>query len=398
MNNNLNNLKGVSIEYHILQSFPVTCLNRDENGIPKTAMIGGATRGRLSTASCRRPIRSYIYDTYGCAAIRTKNVTGLLRDLMLENGASPEKAEDCAKRAQKAMSINTLVLLRRSEFKVIADFAMECGYDAEKMTVIKKKDKNEQKQESENETADAGEDNKKSKKYQFVKELQERINKLDAGLDGLDIALFGRMLAQEQSMNISAAAAFAHAITTHRISNEIDFFTALDEFDRENPKSEHIGTAEFNSGTYYRYVNLNLWQLAENLRKNANGIDGDELLENVIKAIRIFTESLYIAVPSARQKTMSGYHPWDYARVLVRKGQGLQASFETPVKPDRVDGGYLKPSIERLNEELDKMKKRSGSLYGEINDYSIGEGWDDKINIDGLINALCDDIVKLVRK
>lgn len=90
------------------------------------------------------------------------------------------------------------------------------------------------------------------------KELAKIAKKaLNPALDALDIALFGRMVAKAADMNVEAAASFAHAISTHRVSNEVEFFTALDDL-QEEPGSAHMGSLEFNSATYYRYVSL-IW-------------------------------------------------------------------------------------------------------------------------------------------
>ncbi len=132
-----------------------------------------------------------------------------------------------------------------------------------------------------------------------------------------------------------------------------------------------MGSLEFNSATYYRYVSIDLGQLVDTL-------GGDDQLDRAIEA---FIKALYVAVPYARQATQSGSNLWDYARVLIRNGQRVQASFENPVKAK--GEGLLKPSIEALNTFLDKREKLSGSLYGKIED--LRWGLDDDFNIDDLI-------------
>jgi CRISPR system Cascade subunit CasC len=82
---------------------------------------------------------------------------------------------------------------------------------------------------------------------------------------------------------------------------------------------------------------------------------------------------------------MSGASRWDYAKVFVRKGQRLQAHFETPVKKEN-GGGFLQPSITALNDYLKQMKHQDGSLFGEIEEFTIGK--DEKHNLDSLIAAL----------
>ena len=205
------------------------------------------------------------------------------------------------------------------------------------------------------------------------KELAKIAKKvLNPALDALDIALFGRMVAKAADMNVEAAASFAHAISTHKVSNEVEFFTALDDL-QEEPGSAHMGSLEFNSATYYRYISLDLGQLAHTL-------ESDDLK----KAIAAFTQALFVAVPNARQTTQSGASPWEFARVLVRKGQRLQVPFEQPVKA-RGDG-FLQPSIDTLKGYLDKKEKLSGSLFGRLGAYDWGEN--ESFSIDDLIAAL----------
>ena len=139
-------------------------------------------------------------------------------------------------------------------------------------------------------------------------------------IDGLDIALFGRMVASETTLNVEAACSVAHAISTHKVSNEIDFFTAVDDTPVVQG-SAHMGSLEFNSATYYRYFSLDLGTLFKSL--NGNSIN---------EAIDLFTKAIYLAVPSARQTTQSGYCPWEHAHILVRKGQNMQLSFDKDVK------------------------------------------------------------------
>ena len=112
------------------------------------------------------------------------------------------------------------------------------------------------------------------------------------------------------------------------------------------------------------------------------------------KAVEAFTKALYIAVPSARQTTQAGMLPWAYARVQIRKGQGMQVSFERPVTAKE---GYLEPSIMRLDEVLARQEKLSGSLYGKIENQDYVFGADEKnsmsarnVNIDELAAGLAE--------
>jgi CRISPR system Cascade subunit CasC len=142
---------------------------------------------------------------------------------------------------------------------------------------------------------------------------------------------------------------------------------------REDSGSAHMGSLEFNSATYYRYVSLDLGQLYQTL----NG-------QHLAGAIESFVKALYVAVPTARQTTMTGLSAWDYAKILVRKGQSLQASFDKPVKAKE---GYLAPSIQALNDDLAKKEQMAGSLFGKIAEIELGNEERPK-NIDDLIDLL----------
>ncbi|MFA7438950.1 type I-E CRISPR-associated protein Cas7/Cse4/CasC, partial [Castellaniella sp.] len=195
---------------------------------------------------------------------------------------------------------------------------------------------------------------------------------INPAVDALDIALFGRMVAKAPDMNVEAAASFSHAISTHRVSNEIEFFTALDDL-QQGPGSAYMGSMEFNSATYYRYISLDLGQLGQTLAP-----------EDLPQAVDAFVRALFVAVPGARQASQSGASPWDFARVLVRRGQRLQVPFDAPVKDK--GQGYLQPSIKALKAYLDKKEKLFGSLFGKVAAYDWGE--DEGFSIDDLASQL----------
>lgn len=372
------------IEFHILQSFPVTCLNRDDVGAPKTAMIGGVSRARVSSQCWKRAIRLAMHDLCGVElGIRTKLLSDLISAECEKLGATAEQAKACGGKVEKIFIKNndakkdsdesdskadTLMFLSPLEISKIAEAFKEKDFDLSKF----KKDSKE-----------SGEKTSKSKKAKesdfSVSDLIEIIGKTKFSqaetLDGLDIALFGRMVAQATSMNVEAAASFSHAISTHRVVNEIDYFTAIADYPKETQGAAHIDSLEFNSATYYRYISLDLGQLYESL-------GSDQFFP---QAISSFIKALYVAVPSARQSTQAGACSWDFAEVLVRKGQGMQLSFETPIKKD-ANGGFLQPSIEFMKNALAKKEKLSGSLFGLVEKFEFGEN--ENFSIDNLIEGI----------
>jgi CRISPR system Cascade subunit CasC len=106
--------------------------------------------------------------------------------------------------------------------------------------------------------------------------------------------------------------------------------------------------------------------------------------QNLPEAVENFTKALFVALPAARQATQSGACPWEFAKVLVRKGQRLQVPFETPVKAK--EGGFVQPSIETMSAYLNKQEKLHGSMFGKQAEYTYGA--EDNFNIDDLVDAL----------
>ena len=335
-----NPLKNLRIEFHILQSFPVTCLNRDDVGAPKTAMIGGVQRARVSSQAWKRPVRMAMHEFGAKLGIRTKHVADIVAQACTDLGASEEQANGCGEMIASYLSKDTLLFFTMTEAKAFAEYAQEQGFDAKKL-----KDKD-------------------------VHKVAKKA--LNPAIDGIDIALFGRMVAQAADLNVEAATSFSHAISTHKASNEVEFFTALDDLATE-PGSAHMGSLEFNSATYYRYVSLDLGQLWQTLAG-----------QNLPGAVENFTKALFVAVPAARQATQSGASPWEFAKVLVRRGQRLQVPFETAIKAK--DGGFLQPSIDAMTSYLARQEKLHGSLFGKQAEYTYGQN--DSFNIDDLIAAL----------
>jgi len=188
------------IEYHILQSFPVTCLNRDDVGAPKTAVVGGVTRARVSSQCWKRQVRLAM-PAFGIKlAARTKQAEALFVRACRDAGADEANAEACGKKIAELLIDDTLLFISDSEARAFAEYARELAFDSAKF-----KDK------------------------ELAKVAKAAIN---PAVDALDIALFGRMVAKAADMNVEAAASFSHAISTHRVSNEVEFFTALDDLQR----------------------------------------------------------------------------------------------------------------------------------------------------------------------
>jgi CRISPR system Cascade subunit CasC len=330
------------IELHILQSFPVSCLNRDDVGSPKTAVFGGVNRARLSSQSLKRAIREYAQDNLPDARFggeRTKLIIEPLVEALKKHGVTDPKsaAEHAANIADKlakldpkstkngeSPQVGTLTFLAPSEIDSIA-----------------------------HQVAELLKENPQSKEYE--KKL-DKFCKSAGLLDGADIALFGRMAASLPSLTLEGAAMFSHALSTHKSDNDLDFYSAVDD---RKPKGDDagagmIGTLEFSSAVYYRYAGLNLDLLA----------DADHLvklsLDQRIQVVDAFIRATLQAVPGARKNSMNAHTLPGYVLGTFKgAGQPLQLinAYEQAVHPK---SGLLAESIERLKKHHEELKRTWG--------------------------------------
>jgi len=356
-----NPYKNNIIEFHILQSFPVTCLNRDDVGAPKTAIVGGVTRARVSSQCWKRQVRMQMRALGSVCGNRTRLLDELVKKECILQGATEEQATLCGKKTAELLGCKDNDVLLFFSSKEISEIVGH--YKMAQFDVFSVKEENESESKKKGQKT---KDPKSSKFNSIIKEMGKK------KLDALDIALFGRMVASNVEINIQAAASFSHAISTHKIGNEIDFFTAVDDRPTK-PGAAHLGSLEFNSATYYRYISVDLGQLYQTYS------------EDMAKGLEDFIKALFLAIPSGRQNTQSGASCWDYAKVFIRKGQRLQVPFTSAVNSK--NGDYLQPSIQALESYLNEKEAMSGSLFQKISEYTLGKK-ETPFNIDQLIEEI----------
>ncbi|HRT30639.1 MAG TPA: type I-E CRISPR-associated protein Cas7/Cse4/CasC [Kiritimatiellia bacterium] len=340
------------IELHMLHSFPVTCLNRDDLGAPKSAVFGGVTRARVSSQSWKRAIREMAAqdDQAGhfFAGQRTRYVVTALKECFSAKGADEKKAMTLARLTADAVgkldslekgNVKTLLFFSPEELAAVVDAVWALNLDDKLLA--------------------AAESSEKKEKDKAEKELAKSISKATKALatavkDAADIAIFGRMVADDHTLTLEGAGLFSHALSTHSASNELDFFSAVDDAkkDAEDAGAGHIGTIEFNSACYYRYVGINL-DLLFNDEDHLKHFTAEERKE-VIKA---FLRAAIMAVPKARKNSMFGFNPPAYVLGVRRAGQpiSLVNAFEKPVAADK--DGYVKPSEAALKTHWAKLKE-----------------------------------------
>ncbi len=316
------------LELHIIQSVPVACLNRDDLNSPKTAVFGGVQRARVSSQSWKRAIREMAKEIAPeqFKGERTRLMYDPLVKEMTAAGLSAADADEGAKKI-----IDALVKLDSKSKDKVKSTTLYFMSPMELEAIAK----------SYAETKDA----KKALKTIDAKSLK----------DAADIALFGRMVANDHSLTVEAASMFSHALSTHKVDNEIDFFSAVDDLQpKEESGAGMTSTLEFNSATYYRFAALNLDMLAD---ADHLGSLSNEERQSVVRA---FVEATIKAIPSARKNTMNGNTLPVYVLGIVReKGHPIQLvnAFETAVKPAQ---GYAAKSIDLMKFEYAKLKDTWG--------------------------------------
>lgn len=298
--------KRLYVDFHVLQTVPPSCINRDDTGSPKTAIYGGVTRARVSSQAWKHAMRQAFVEESLLdeedVGKRTKKVTELVEKEIA--ALAPEK--DAAKLAKKTLDnagikndekgTKALFFISQAQIKALAQLAVE-------------------------ECAD---------KKEYKKALSTA--------PSADIALFGRMVADDPSLNFDAAAQVAHSISTHAVQNEYDYFTAVDDCQVEdNAGAGHLGTVEYNSATLYRYATVNVMELERHLGA-----------KKTAEVVRSFGEAFIRSMPTGKQNTFANRTLPDAVYVTIREDQpvNLCGAFERAVRKSLE--GYAEPSKSAL--------------------------------------------------
>ncbi len=338
------------IELHILQSFPVTCLNRDDVGAPKSAFFGGCQRARVSSQCWKRAIRTMAktYQPAAFAGDRTRFVVRELEARFADAGRDPESALALARSTAEALgklddpekgNVKTLLYFSPMELDAVVTAMLDQPID-EILNLAAQADTEDKKAQKQIDAA-------RKKLDTMAKKASKALG--SAVKDNADVAIFGRMVADDHSLMLEGAGLFSHALSTHAAINELDFFSAVDDKNIADRGSGHMGTLELNSACYYRYIGLNLDLLADaDHLKHFPEAERAEVVRNFLKAA-------ILAVPPARKNSMFGDNPPGYILGLRRTGQPLSLvnAFETPVHGTN---GYLAPSTDRLREHWENLK------------------------------------------
>ncbi len=334
------------VELHVIQNFAPSNLNRDDTGNPKDAEFGGVRRARVSSQCFKRAIREasvFAKTTEAEPGARTRRAVALLKKPLLKAGKDEEEInavlEDFVPKylgkleGKLAEDVRTkvMVFISPGEIQTIADTLLE-HWDG----LLAK-------------------DNRTKVRRSLIRDLIKTFKNVTSAPD---IALFGRMLAQKPVLNIDAACQVAHALSTHRVTMEMDFWTAVDDLKalEEDPDAGAggMGFTGFDSACFYRYVRLDWKQLLENL-------GGDiDLARNTVEA---FLRAVVEAVPTGKQNAFAAHNPPSFMLAAVREGSfgwSLVNAFERPVHP-RAGSGLVAPSVEALDAYWQRLTEVYGS-------------------------------------
>ena len=355
MQNKINNR--LFLDIHAIQTVPPANINRDDTGSPKTAQYGGVTRARVSSQSWKRAIRKYFNENgdLGNVGIRSLEIVKYVANKIVEKD-SLISIEEAMLMAEK--TINTAKISTKEQ-KAKALFFLS-DKQAEKL-------------------AQASID-KVTDKKQLESILNDDIS--------IDIALFGRMVADNTILNEDASSQVAHAISTHAIQSEFDFFTAVDDLAPEdNAGAGMLGSVEYNSSTLYRYSNIALHDFYRQLADK----------EETINATKLFVKSFVESMPTGKINTFANQTLPQAVVVSLRSDRPLNmvSAFEEPIKSDN---GYVDKSIEKLFSEYTKydkiLDKPIFTAYLILGDTEVNEIGKSEASLNDLLEDLGDQIEK----
>ncbi|MEW6974493.1 type I-E CRISPR-associated protein Cas7/Cse4/CasC [Trueperella pyogenes] len=323
------------IDVHALQTVPPSLINRDDTGAPKSAIFGGVPRQRVSSQAWKRAIRRYFENEIGQEAIglRSRNLPEVIVNRVME--ISPEfgleEAIEGVQNLFKAPGAKQgIKLVEPKVSKDGEDSDNQSPYPTTAALLFLSPHQIERAAQA------------------IVDADGEKITKAEATdiLDtkhSVDMAMFGRMLADAPAFNIDASVQVAHAIGVHESEPEFDYYTAVDDVleDAEEIGAGMIGTTQMMSSTLYRFATINVEGLATNL--------GNMDMAN--KAAVLFIKAFIESMPTGKQNTFANNTLPELVYVAVRntRSVSLVNAFEDPV--GREDSTRRRAAAEALAQE-----------------------------------------------
>lgn len=316
------------IQLHLLTPYPAANLNRDDTGAPKTVELGGATRLRISSQSLKRAWRtSAIFEQAltGDIGTRSGRIGRVAVNILTENGIEEKKAIEWGtrigayfgktktdkKKADPLVNTETeqLVHISPAEFDAVKGLAHRLAEEKRPPT-------------------------------------EEEVALLRRDRMAVDIAMFGRMLAERPQFNVEAACQVAHAFGVSETVVEDDFFTAVDDLRKasDDAGAGHLGGTGFGAALFYTYICIDKDLLVKNLNGNT---------ELANKTLRAFTEAALKVSPTGKQNSFASraYASWALAEKGTDQPRSLAAAFYEPIN----GANQLDEAVKRINVLRDNM-------------------------------------------
>lgn len=337
------------LQIHTLHSYSAALLNRDDSGLAKRVMYGGAMRTRVSSQCLKRHWRKADEDPHALLkipgaqdAFRSRELVTLKVIDPLRGNFKPATIEVLNDLFQKQVygekgtekkSRQTLIF-GAPEVKWLAEQAAalapkieqalpDAGTDA-----LDKKALANAVKDTEGVTKAWTADFKKN-----IEALREQTN-LAAGLPS---ALFGRMVTSDPAANINAPIHVAHAFTVHEEETESDYFTAVDDLKRDEDDSgaDTIQETELTSGLFYGYVVVDVPGLVSNLT-GCKRYEWDKVDRSMAAAV--VHNLLYLIAEVSPGAKLGSTAPYGRAELVLveagdRQPRSLSAAFRDPVAP-----------------------------------------------------------------
>lgn len=350
------------IEIHLLQNHAPSNLNRDETGSPKECMFGGYKRARISSQCLKRSIRRsdlFQQELAGHLANRTRRLPELVREKLKEVGIPDELAAVAAK---KATGFGTEAGTERDVNKKTGQYETAqtmflTDHDIQAVTKV---------------LLDACQEQREPAKLEKVtaKDLQAKATQAGFRPITVDIALFGRMITSGAFRDVEAAAQVAHALSTHKVDTEFDYYTAVDDLmgqseNEEDAGADMIGDVEYNSACYYKYFSLDRQGLVDNLtgksflRRNPSEEEIRDAQLLTARTIETFLRAALFASPSGKQNSFAAHQLPALVLIEVRPYAtpvSYANAFVDPARPGR-DGDLVKASMENFQKHVEALTK-----------------------------------------
>ena len=346
------------LQIHTLHSYPAALLNRDDSGLAKRMPFGGASRTRISSQCLKRHWRVAQDDEYAihniagtAGAYRSRNIIDrqVIEPLASANGVS----EEVLKAVGEALNVGVYGGSGTTETgrQPLLLGLPEVEYLQKKAAAICTDYPNDV--EAAKGAATDLFHNRRGEGNNFA--AFRDAAKLPGGLEG---ALFGRMVTSDPGANIEAAVHVAHAFTVHAEESESDYFSVVDDLQRENEDAgaAHIGDMELTAGLFYGYVVVDVPGLVSNLE----GCKAEEwLTEDRELAAQVIHNLLHLIATVSPGAKLGSTAPYGRARfMLVEAGSGqpysLADAFRKPAK------AQLEDALERLQAEINTQDKNYG--------------------------------------